>query len=235
MILKDKKYIFTLGNETLNVTLVNGVSNQPLVNQDVFVLKNMIDGSLAWVSNAKTDSNGSVIFDLEFVNDFEYILTTEPFNGGWVYSSKIRTAGNYTFKVGTSPITLRDSDLRQPIPNRILTVMEKGPEGELTAVMSGTTDENGKLILDIPGLEQGGIFTIHTENISTREHFFSPWISSDRAVFELIGDLMLTPETSGGLLMAVSPEKVNIVQDLCPEAYVIGEVLPGDGQIEIVP
>ena len=87
----------------------------------------------------------------------------------------------------------------------------------------------------LPGTVEYGESGAYPGGMDKNKHFFSSWISTDNAVPELIGDLMLTPETSGGLLMAVSPEKVNIVQDFCPEAFVIGEVVPGEGQIEIVP
>jgi selenide,water dikinase len=87
----------------------------------------------------------------------------------------------------------------------------------------------------LPGAVEYGESGAFPGGMGNNKHFFGPWTSSDSAVPELIGDLILTPETSGGLLMAVTAEKVNIVQNLCPEAYVVGEVVPGDGQIEIVP
>ncbi len=87
----------------------------------------------------------------------------------------------------------------------------------------------------LPGAVEYGESGAFPGGMANNKHYFRPWITSDSSVPDLIGDLLLTPETSGGLLMAISPEKVNIVQDLCPEAYIIGEVLPGNGQIEIVP
>ena len=70
--------------------------------------------------------------------------------------------------------------------------------------------------------------------MGNNKHFFSPWASFDSRIPEVIENMLWTPETSGGLLMAVSPEKVGLVQEICPEAYVIGEVKPGAGQLEII-
>jgi hypothetical protein len=46
--------------------------------------------------------------------------------------------------------------------------------------------------------------------------------------------LLWTPETSGGLLAAVDPVEVDSFIRQCPEAVVIGRVVPGAGQLEVV-
>jgi selenophosphate synthase len=45
--------------------------------------------------------------------------------------------------------------------------------------------------------------------------------------------LLWTPETSGGLLAAVTPENVAEFVHRCPEAAAIGQVMPGDGHIKV--
>lgn len=64
-------------------------------------------------------------------------------------------------------------------------------------------------------------------------NFFQPWVSFNKEVSLLYQDLLWTPETSGGILAAVKPDMLNNYQIACPEAVVIGEVLPGDGHIEV--
>jgi selenide,water dikinase len=63
--------------------------------------------------------------------------------------------------------------------------------------------------------------------------YFSPWVSF-QSVSKMMQEMLWTPETSGGLLAAVDPGKLSVFKSVCSEATVIGEVLPGDGHIEVV-
>jgi selenide, water dikinase len=64
--------------------------------------------------------------------------------------------------------------------------------------------------------------------------YFAPWITFGPAISDLRQDILWTPETSGGLLAAVAPDKVAIFQAHCPSAVVVGEVLAGNGRILVV-
>lgn len=64
--------------------------------------------------------------------------------------------------------------------------------------------------------------------------YFAPWTTFAPAISDLMQDMLWTPETSGGLLMAVPPASVAELQSLYPSAKMIGEVLAGDGHIEVV-
>jgi selenide, water dikinase len=61
--------------------------------------------------------------------------------------------------------------------------------------------------------------------------YFGPWVTFAEGVSRLTQDMLWTPETSGGLLVAVAPEQVAVYQGACETAVVVGEVLPGDGHI----
>jgi selenide, water dikinase len=61
--------------------------------------------------------------------------------------------------------------------------------------------------------------------------YFAPWVEFAPEVDLLLQDMLWTPETSGGLLVAVAPAAVGAFQAHCPAALVVGEVLPGDGEI----
>lgn len=63
--------------------------------------------------------------------------------------------------------------------------------------------------------------------------FFQPHVTFAAGVSELVQDMLWTPETSGGLLVAVSPEQVKTYQDGCETAVIIGEVIPGSGHIHV--
>ena len=63
--------------------------------------------------------------------------------------------------------------------------------------------------------------------------FFSPWVKFGADVSQLYQDMLFTPETSGGLLVAVPTEQVDVFIDNCATAVVIGDVIPGDGHIQV--
>lgn len=61
--------------------------------------------------------------------------------------------------------------------------------------------------------------------------FFAPHVTFGAGVSLLMQDMLWTPETSGGLLVALPPEKVAIFQANCDTAVVVGEVVAGNGRI----
>jgi selenide,water dikinase len=64
--------------------------------------------------------------------------------------------------------------------------------------------------------------------------FYAPWVSFSDSLPGHLRDLLWTPETSGGLLAAVAPERLERFLIHCPQAAVVGEVIPGDGQVEVL-
>jgi len=66
-------------------------------------------------------------------------------------------------------------------------------------------------------------------------NFFAPWVEFAGSISQLMQDMLWTPETSGGLLVAVPPEQVQTYQAHCDTAVVVGEVHPGDGHIHVLP
>ena len=63
---------------------------------------------------------------------------------------------------------------------------------------------------------------------------FSQWVSFDEGVSQLMQDMLWTPETSGGLLVAVPAAEAERYQAACETAVVVGEVLAGNGRLWVV-
>ena len=63
--------------------------------------------------------------------------------------------------------------------------------------------------------------------------YFSPHVTFADGFPLLIQDMLWTPETSGGLLVALPPDQVATFQAVCPAGVVIGEVVGGPGRIEV--
>lgn len=64
-----------------------------------------------------------------------------------------------------------------------------------------------------------------------RTHFY-PHVTFDHTVPELLRDILWTPETSGGLLVALAPETVETFLTYC-NASIIGHVTKGTGELWI--
>lgn len=64
---------------------------------------------------------------------------------------------------------------------------------------------------------------------------FHQWVTVAAAVPTLLQDMAYTPETSGGLLVALAPEQVAMFQQQCEQAFVVGEVVAGDGRVWLNP
>lgn len=62
---------------------------------------------------------------------------------------------------------------------------------------------------------------------------FAPHVDFDEGVSQLVQDLLFTPETSGGLLIATPPESVETLRMGCETAVVVGEVVAGNGRIQV--
>jgi selenide,water dikinase len=63
--------------------------------------------------------------------------------------------------------------------------------------------------------------------------YFSPWVSFDQSVSKLYQDLLWTPETSGGLLIAMPPGALEPFQELCQDGVRVGYVQEGEGRIHV--
>ncbi|MEZ4516384.1 MAG: selenide, water dikinase SelD [Chloroflexota bacterium] len=69
--------------------------------------------------------------------------------------------------------------------------------------------------------------------MGNNQRHFGQWVSFAEGIEYLWQDILFTPETSGGLLIAISPEKLPDFQAQFNEATVIGRVTSGDGRIHV--
>lgn len=64
--------------------------------------------------------------------------------------------------------------------------------------------------------------------------YFHPWVTFAPDIDDTLQNMLWTPETSGGIFTAVPAAAVAEFQAHFPAARPVGDVLPGDGQIEVV-
>ncbi len=63
--------------------------------------------------------------------------------------------------------------------------------------------------------------------------FFQEYVRFGPQVSRLMQDLVYTPETSGGLLVAVHPQRVPDYLAACDPAWIVGEVRAGSGLVHV--
>lgn len=77
---------------------------------------------------------------------------------------------------------------------------------------------------------QAGCFPGGTKRNATH---FAPLVKFADRVAPWLRELLMTPETSGGLLIAIPADQVAKFQSLCPAGVPIGEVTPGTGKLHV--
>jgi len=83
----------------------------------------------------------------------------------------------------------------------------------------------------LPGAVDYGRAGAFPGGMGNNATFFGPSVTFADAIEYLYRDLLFTPETSGGLLVAVPPEGVATFVGLLPDAAVVGRVTTGTGHI----
>jgi selenide, water dikinase len=85
----------------------------------------------------------------------------------------------------------------------------------------------------LPGAMACGALGAFPGGMGRNLDHFAPHVTFGPAVSQLVQDMLWTPETSGGLLVAVTPDRVAKYQAHCETAVVIGHVTSGTGHIFI--
>lgn len=86
----------------------------------------------------------------------------------------------------------------------------------------------------LPGSRAAGEAGNFPGGMLNNQAYFSKWVTFSSDVPKLTKDLLWTPETSGGIFAAVNPGRLSDYTDACPSAVVVGEVMPGDGHLEVI-
>jgi selenide,water dikinase len=83
----------------------------------------------------------------------------------------------------------------------------------------------------LPGAVAYGAAGAFPGGMGRNQAYFGPWITFAPGIDPLTQGMLWTPETSGGLLVAVTPEHVEKYRQYCATAVVVGEVIEGNGRI----
>jgi selenide,water dikinase len=83
----------------------------------------------------------------------------------------------------------------------------------------------------LPGALEYGLNDAFPGGMYNNREYFNYWITFDGGIEQLYKDVLFTPETSGGLLIALAPAEVAGFVEAVPDAAIIGEVAVGNGRI----
>ena len=91
----------------------------------------------------------------------------------------------------------------------------------------------------LPGAEAFARQGIFPGGMSRNQEYFSQWVVMDQSLPDYAAGLLYDPQTSGGLLMAVDPasggELLGELRAAGEDAFDLGEVVAGDGNIRLTP
>ena len=83
----------------------------------------------------------------------------------------------------------------------------------------------------LPGAMKHAENDVFPGGMGRNREYFESFVSFGESVSEPMRKLLFDPETSGGLLMAVEPSRVEALLADIPDAVAIGEVEAGNGQL----
>lgn len=85
----------------------------------------------------------------------------------------------------------------------------------------------------LPGAARYGAAGAFPGGMGRNLDYFAPHVQFDPDIPLLYQDMLWTPETSGGLLIALPPQNVAAFLAACPAGVVVGRVLPGRGRLSV--
>ncbi len=86
----------------------------------------------------------------------------------------------------------------------------------------------------LPGAVAYGSAGMFPGGTKRNSNYFEPRVRFESHVDPVIKSLLMTPETSGGLLIAVPADRADQFQRECPSGVAIGQVVSGAGMIRVV-
>lgn len=86
----------------------------------------------------------------------------------------------------------------------------------------------------LPGALRYGEADAFPGGMGRNLEYFGPWTHFGPGVSQLVQDMLMTPETSGGLLVALPADQVETFRAYCETAVPIGHVTAGAGFIHVI-
>lgn len=163
--------------------VLNGVTGAPLVGTPIVIGTRNGEGAFIGVTTVTTDAAGQLRLDPSALGTVPYFLRGDsPVDGSRKYSNPITAAGSMVFTVGNPAVTvnLTNFSTDAPLAAQRVEVRERLSNGTLVWVATRETDGNGRIKLDLDGLDDGRRYVVRVKpylQTIEREIAAAGWIS----------------------------------------------------------
>ena len=178
-ILATGSFAFKVAN--VRIKAVNGLNNAILANHKILAYKQNTDGSSTYFSSATTDSLGFVDFQLSDIASQPYLFKAASLSDGRTWESElISSAGTSNFMIGNKllNVTVSSGIDNSPLAAQEVILYQLPNSGTRQWYRSVTTDSNGQLTLNLPGLGSDIDYELRTQSKQGSLAVFSGKISA---------------------------------------------------------
>jgi uncharacterized protein (DUF1800 family)/5-hydroxyisourate hydrolase-like protein (transthyretin family) len=151
---------------TLRVRLVHGVTDEPLAEVPATVFAVGDGDTLTRLGAFTTDAEGRLILDPPVPGpEFYRLRATSPVDGTLKYGRAVAAPGRYRVRIGNAPVTVRlvDHLTGLPMPGRSIQVQRVQTDGSWEWQRAETTDDDGRVVLDLDGLAEGQRYVVRAQ------------------------------------------------------------------------
>ncbi|WML90380.1 DUF1800 family protein [Thiothrix lacustris] len=187
-------YTFVVGSTPLPVTLKDVSTGKTLANIPITAYRVVADGKLEWITRQTTNANGLTSFDLpELANGGTIRLQATAFNNFGAWSKDITNSAAFEFGVGSLQISIKDGTQANGtiLPNLDVHIRENLADGTTIWFNKATTDAQGNLKIDLPGLDKGRTFFLQAMHPVTQRYKSSQTINKAGSYTFMVGTRLM--------------------------------------------
>lgn len=185
------RYVFTVGNPPVAVSLRNALSGEPLGGISITAYERT-GTRLRWVRSLTTNVAGEAAFDLDGVNAGRiYFFRCKPYNGGYADSADVTHAGPFDFLVGALEVTVISGATGGPLADSEVAAYELQSDGRRKWTRAGITDAAGIIRFDLPGLGNTATYVLEGHSPVNGSHKYSDPLNQPGRITFVVGNRAL--------------------------------------------
>jgi len=196
------KYIFTVGNAPVVVSLRNAYSGTQLAGIRIDAYER-VGTQQRWTRTVTTDGAGQAAFDLDGLDAGRiYFLRCTPYNGGHADSADVTRPGPLDFLVGTLEVAAISGATDAPLVDSDIAAYEIQANGRRKWIRAGTTDAAGIIRFDLPGLGGGKTYVLEGHSPVDGSHKYSEPLTQPGQITFVVGNKALNVMLIDGMTQA---------------------------------
>jgi 5-hydroxyisourate hydrolase-like protein (transthyretin family) len=159
-------------DHNVSVTLISGATGKLVTGHSVTVYEQLDDGTEKRIRSLTSDNKGIIALINLKQNQKYFLKTYSPFDGRIKKSNFISSATSSTFVIGNKllSVAVTNGIDNTPLANQSVTLYQRLADGSRKSLRTVTTDSQGKLSLDLPGLGSNKSYELKTQ-LKRGKHF----------------------------------------------------------------